>query len=641
MADPEYMKALHAGQRAYRAAVARNEYPYLPALDEFLSVSDIQTEVPLGIMDIPLDQIVGTKTAGRQQAFANNFMPLMAEKSEFALKWGNLYKYQIEEGVKDPIVCYEYMNKYYVLEGNKRVSVFKYLNAYSIEGNVTRIVPRYSSDPQVKISYEYMEFYSRTGINYIWFTKEGGFASLVRLCGRKADDIWNEDERRDFASRHLRFSRLFQDLGGKKLHITVGDALVFYLSIYPYSEMDDKTDAQLRKEMDKLWKEFSAKEETPEKALSLIPEDTAEAGMFTRFIAGTGSRTLKIAFVHDKPVQISGWVYSHELGRSYLENVFGNRVKTTSYFMEEGSTTQKRSVIEAAIEDGNHIIFTTSERLLEDSLKCAIDHPNVKILNCCVNRPYQSVRTYYGRMYEAKYLGGVIAGALAENDKIAYLADYPIYGSIANINAFALGARLVNPRAKIYLSWSSVPEHSLEALVKEHDISVVSDLDMIRPGSPNRKYGLYKLSDGSVQNLAAPIWNWGRFYEKIIRDILSGSWGIQTGKSQKALNYWWGISGDIIDLVTSAKLPAGVKQLTDILHEQIYQNRLRPFDGPLVKQDGTLVEAVDGGLTSEQIITMDWLAENVVGEIPTAGELNEDGKSLVRLQGIYGAVEEI
>ncbi len=639
MADPEYSKALHAGQKAYRAALARNDYPYLPALDEFLPASDIQTEVPLGLMDIPLDQIVGTKTAGRQQAFACNFMPLMNEKSEFAVKWSSLYAYQIDEGVKDPIICYEYMNKYYVLEGNKRVSVFKYLNAYSIEGNVTRIVPKYSSDPQVKISYEYMEFYSRTGINYVWFSKEGGFSSLIRLCGKAQDAVWTEDERKDFSSRYLRFSKVFQDLGGRKLNITVGDALVLYLGLYAYRDMDDKTDMQLKKELDKLRKEFAVKEDTPDKALVLDPEDTAQASMFTRFIAGTGSQTLKIAFIHDKPVNMSGWVYGHELGRSSLENVFGNKIETSSYFMAEGSAN-KQGVIESAIEDGNHIIFTTSERFLEASLKCALEYPNVKILNCCVNRPYQAVRTYYGRMYEAKFLGGVIAGAMTDNDKIAYLADYPIYGSIANINAFALGARLVNPRARIYLTWSSAAGQSLEDLLREQDISVVSDLDMIRPGSPNRHYGLYRITDEGLQNLAAPIWNWGSFYEKIIRDILSGSWGIQTGKSQKALNYWWGISGDIIDLVTSEKLPAGVRQLTDILHEQIYHDALRPFDTQLIRQDGTVVNPNGEGLNAEEIITMDWLAENVIGSIPTPDMLNEDGRSLVRLQGIFGDTEE-
>ena len=75
---------------------------------------------------------MGTKTKGRTEAFAGNFMPLLGEKTEFGAKWARVYDYQIEEGIHDPILAYEFMNRYYVQEGNKRVSVLKYVNAYSV-----------------------------------------------------------------------------------------------------------------------------------------------------------------------------------------------------------------------------------------------------------------------------------------------------------------------------------------------------------------------------------------------------------------------------------------------------------------------------------------------------------------------------
>ena len=74
----EYQAALKLGEKAYRNAVARGEYPYLPALDEILSCVEVQREEKLGLVDIPLEQIVGTKTTGRKNAFAVNFMPLNA-----------------------------------------------------------------------------------------------------------------------------------------------------------------------------------------------------------------------------------------------------------------------------------------------------------------------------------------------------------------------------------------------------------------------------------------------------------------------------------------------------------------------------------------------------------------------------------
>ena len=132
MALYDYAGALKQGRKQYQVSIQKGEYPYLPALDDILSYTEIVSEVNLGIIDIPLERIVGTRTKGRTSAFANNFMPLLSEKSEFGAKWAYLYDHQIEEGIHDPIIAYEFMNQFYVQEGNKRVSVLKYLNAFSI-----------------------------------------------------------------------------------------------------------------------------------------------------------------------------------------------------------------------------------------------------------------------------------------------------------------------------------------------------------------------------------------------------------------------------------------------------------------------------------------------------------------------------
>lgn len=123
----EYEKARKMAQKQYRASVSAGKYPYLPALDDMLPYEDIVSESYLGIVDIPLDQIAGTKTASRQNAFSNGFLPLFPPKSEFGSKWINLYQAQLDEGIRDPIKAYEFMNKFYIQEGNKRVSVLKYV----------------------------------------------------------------------------------------------------------------------------------------------------------------------------------------------------------------------------------------------------------------------------------------------------------------------------------------------------------------------------------------------------------------------------------------------------------------------------------------------------------------------------------
>lgn len=110
-----------------------------------------------------------------------------------------------------------------------------------------------------------------------------------------------------------------------------------------------------------------------------------------------------------------------------------------------------------------------------------------KILNCSVLASYHNVRSYYLRVYEAKFILGAIAASLSETDEIGYIADYPIYGTPASINAFALGAQLVNPRAKIVLEWSTLPGHSPEAALAARGVHIISSRDISAPHLESRR----------------------------------------------------------------------------------------------------------------------------------------------------------
>lgn len=167
----QYVYALKLGQRYYKSAVINGGYPYPPALDEVLDLSMVAGRVEMGMVDIPSEQIVGTKSAGRKAALAGNFMPLLGVDSEFAGKWISLCEAHLgDEGIRDPIRCCEYMGRFYVQEGNKRVSVLKSYGAPTIQGIVTRIVPEYSEDPAVQIYYEFMRFYQLAGLYQLNFT---------------------------------------------------------------------------------------------------------------------------------------------------------------------------------------------------------------------------------------------------------------------------------------------------------------------------------------------------------------------------------------------------------------------------------------------------------------------------------------
>ena len=149
---------------------------------------------PLGLVDIPAESIVGTKTAGRHTAFAPNFMPILEGDSEFAHKWSSLCDAHLKEGIRNPITAYEYLNKFYVEEGNKRVSVLKYYEAVKIPGTVTRLVPERNETLENKIYYEFLDFYKLSKINYVHFSRLGGYAKLQTLVCKATGERWTDDD---------------------------------------------------------------------------------------------------------------------------------------------------------------------------------------------------------------------------------------------------------------------------------------------------------------------------------------------------------------------------------------------------------------------------------------------------------------
>ena len=154
----DYKAAKKLGEKAVREAVRNGQSPYLPVLDSLEEVKSGLAQRHLGLMELPMSRIKGNKEAGRNSAFANNFMPLFEENTEFAAKWSALYDSYAKEGIRDAIKVYEYMNQYYVQEGNKRVSVSKYGKTEYILADVTRIIPEKSDSKEVIAYYEYLDF---------------------------------------------------------------------------------------------------------------------------------------------------------------------------------------------------------------------------------------------------------------------------------------------------------------------------------------------------------------------------------------------------------------------------------------------------------------------------------------------------
>ena len=526
------------------------------------------------------------------------------------------------------------MNKFYVEEGNKRVSVLKYFDAVSVPGYVTRILPQRTEQKENKIYYEYVDFYALSQINYIWFSRLGSFVRLQKAVGKGAKDIWSDDDKLTFSSVYSRFAAEYESLGGKKLSITTGDAFLAFLMIYDYKDICQKTVNELKELVGKSWEEFKLLEHDQEIELKMNP--TSEKKSLLDRLLPVSTPKLKIAFLYAKTPATSAWTYAHELGRLHLEQTFPEEVTTECY--ENLTRDLAEKAIADAIQKGCNIIFTTTPEFVQASVQAAIAHPEVKILNCSLNTSHRYIRTYYARMYEAKFLMGAIAGAMAENGQLAYIADYPIFGTIANINAFALGAKMVNPRAQVYLEWSTLKDVDLgiamDNVIKK-GVTVVSGRDMVIPEDASRYFGLYHIEKEGPRNLAMPLWHWGKFYEQLIRTIMDGTWKYDDNKDEtKAINYWWGLSAEVIDVIYSQNLPIGTQKLLTMLKRAIATGEYHPFSGILYSQNGMIQSDPDKILSPEEIITMDWLADNVIGTIPKSRELKEQAKPVTLQSGV-------
>lgn len=638
MALYDYVGALRLGRKQYQTSVAKGEYPYLPVLDDILANTDIVSEVNLGVIDVPLDRIVGTKTQGRTQAFAGNFMPLLGEKTEFGAKWAYLYDHQIDEGIHDPIVAYEFMNRYYVQEGNKRVSVLKYVKAYSIPASVTRLIPRRSDDKDIRLYYEFLDFYQVSFNCDVWFSREGSYRHLLEAMGKASEEVWTEDERMYFKGAHDVFSKVFGERRMGDIEMTASDAFLIYVEIFGYDMVKERTEDQMRRDLNKIWDELLLTAHGGEIALVEQPEEKGNAGggLFDWLKPDDDIKPemLKIAFIYPKDKESSSWVYSHELGRLYLEQCFDGKLRTV-VFEHAGTEDEVAAAINLAVAARCNVIFTISPEMAAQSVKTAVEHPEIRVFNCSVNLSYSSICTYYARTYESKFLMGALAAAMSESDNLGYLADYPIYGRMANINAFAMGARMINPRVKVHLKWSGLSDEHNSQELKDAGVTYIVGEDMITPEKASREFGLYhRLPDGTVENLATSICDWGKFYERMIDLICRGALDRKDMRGKKAINYWWGMSADVIDVICSANLPYYTQRLIRFLKGSICSGAFQPFEGPIDAQDGVVIGAEGRSLTPEEIVRMDWLAGNVIGSIPPIELFKKEAQPMIRLQGV-------
>ena len=627
-AENEYLKALKQGQKESNARKAKGLNPYPLVLDEILGGTGSDAAKYVGQLDIPAERILGTRSAGRTTTFSAGFLPLASLESEFALKWMNLCCTHVNEGIRDPILCYEYMGNFYVQEGNKRLSVLKYFGSTRISSVVYRLQPPEGDTDEIRVYREFLEFFQFAKVYDVQFSKPGSYARLLKFMGIEAGREWTEEERRKFRAYFLYFKEAFSALGGDSLNVRPEDAMLLWIQIHSYPELGSMSASQLKKSLSTIWENVLAMDSPKPMVRTEAPSTEGKSGLLNRILRPS---RIQVAFIHQRTPETSAWTQAHDMGRIQLERALGDSVIARSYFGAD-TTEQAEAILEQAVAEGAEVVFTTTPQLVVPCLAVSVRHPKVRFLNCSVQMPYSTVHTYYSRIYEGKFITGAIAGAIADNNRIGYVGSYPIYGVPASINAFALGALLTNPRAQIELKWSCTPGNHTQDFL-DQGIWVISNRDNPVGNKLFTEYGTYSVAkDGTYIPLGSPVWEWGKFYESVVRSILSGTWDVG---GHQAVNDWWGLSSGVIDVTLSEELPEGVRALAMYLRESLRNGTLDPFKRQIYAQDGTLMNDGSRGFTAEELLHMDWLCSNVNGKIPQYDELLPVSKPTVRMLGVY------
>ena len=629
----QYGRALKLGQKYVKAATEAGENPYPPVLDDLVDEASAAGVRDLGLVNVPAELIAGTKSAGRAAALAGNFMPLLPQGTEFYAKWISLCDAHLsDEGIRDPVKCYEYLGKFYIQEGNKRVSVLLSYGAPTVPALVTRLVPAPSEDPVVKSYYEFMEFYNRSGMYGVSFSAPGRYEQLQALLGMDPDHVWTEAERASFAAGFAHFKAAVAKVAGEKDQVNPADALLVWLQPFSFADIKERTAAELVKALESIWPDVVGhKAETIEVRTE---PDEKEKSLVSKLLSIGRSDRVHAAFLYGFDPEESAWTRDHERGRQYILDALGDKLTADSYRSYDRNYFE---LMESAVEDGAKLLFATTPSMIDAGRRLAALHKDVRVLVCALSLPYTGVRMYFSRTYETKFITGAVAGAMAEGDRIGYIADYPIFGVPASVNAFALGARMTNPRARVKLLWSCQKGNPVREFLND-GITVISNRDSVNSKNPHwaLEWGVYSLEqEGTLRTLAYPVWNWGPMYERIVRSVLDGTW--DDSAAGKAVNYWWGMDTGVVDVKLSRALPDGVYSLAKMLKKGLASGSVDPFRTRIVDQAGNVRFDGEGdsSFTPEERMNMDWLCDNVDGSIPAYDTLQPQSQELVRLLGLH------
>ena len=279
-----------------------------------------------------------------------------------------------------------------------------------------------------------------------------------------------------------------------------------------------------------------------------------------------------------------------------------------------------KQVITELIHSGCEVIICNSYGFGEWELQVAKEYPEVYFFHATGVEVAENMATYFGRIYQMRYLCGIVAGLQTETNEIGYVAAFPIAEVNRGINAFTLGVRAVNPEAKVYVRWSdswtddSMNREAAEDLLETHEIDVMAmHTDSCMPLEVAEENGIWSIGynyDNSANYpntyLTAPVWEWKDFYEPHILACIQGKF---VGK-----HYWEGVETGLVSLAPfTQNVKPGIMEKVEAEKQRMQNGTFDVFYGPVEDTEGNLRVAEKESMSDDAMLNdFDWYVKGVV-----------------------------
>ncbi|MDF1720720.1 MAG: BMP family ABC transporter substrate-binding protein [Minwuia sp.] len=335
-------------------------------------------------------------------------------------------------------------------------------------------------------------------------------------------------------------------------------------------------------------------------------------------VAAAATANDKIGFIYVGPAADYGYNMSMDIGRKDVEAAFDGVSTTTFEAIPESAEVER--VMERLINTDHNIIFATSYGYLDHAIKVGKKYPNVAFLHAGGLKTSANVGTYWADSDDGMYLAGVVAGSVTKSNKLGFVGAFQIPQLFRSINAFTLGAQLVNPDVTTTVVWTGgwwEPQKEAEAVnaFADQGIDVIAEQvdSPITIGQTAEKRNVFiigkdvDISD-RVPNawLTGVSWNWGPMMVGMVKDIKAGTWKPGHVRGNLA-------SGHAVLDPFGMAVPADVQAKVLALKDAIIKGDREVWSGPVSHQDGTVILKEGETMSMEQIESMNYLVKGVIG----------------------------